>query len=27
MKAQPYLKPAFEEQKEKFKADMKELVR
>lgn len=27
MKAQPYLKPAFEEQKEKFKADMKGLVR
>lgn len=27
MTAQPYLKPAFDEQKEKFKRDMKELVR
>lgn len=26
MEAQPYLKPAFEEQKEKFKKDMKKLV-
>ncbi len=27
MEAQPYLKPAFNEQKEKFKADMKKLVK
>lgn len=27
MNAQPYLKPAFEEQKEKFKKDMDKLVR
>lgn len=27
MKAQPYLKPAFEEQREKFKKDMKKLTR
>lgn len=27
MKAQPYLKPAFEEQKAKFKNDMKKLTR
>ena len=27
MNAQPYLKPAFEEQKGKFKSDMKKLVR
>ena len=27
MKAQPYLKPAFEEQKDKFKNDMKKLTR
>lgn len=26
MEAQPYLKPAFDEQKEKFKKDMKKLV-
>lgn len=26
MEAQPYLKPAFDEQKEKFKQDMKKLV-
>ena len=26
MEAQPYLKPAFNEQKEKFKKDMKKLV-
>ena len=26
MEAQPYLKPAFDEQKEKFKKDMKQLV-
>lgn len=27
MKAQPYLKPAFEEQQRKFESDMKDLVR
>lgn len=27
MKGKPHIRPAFEEQKEKFKADMKELVR
>lgn len=27
MKAQPYLKPAFDEQKEKFKKDMQKLVK
>ncbi len=27
MEAQPYLKPAFEEQREKFKKDMKKLTR
>lgn len=27
MKAKPYLKPAFDEQKEKFKSDMQKLVR
>ena len=27
MKAQPYLKPAFEEQKTKFQNDMKKLTR
>ena len=27
MKAQPYLRPAFDEQKEKFKRDMSKLVR
>lgn len=27
MEAQPYLKPAFDDQKEKFKQDMKKLVR
>ena len=27
MNAQPYLKPAFDEQKGKFKSDMKKLVR
>ena len=26
MEAQPYLKPAFDDQKEKFKRDMKKLV-
>ena len=27
MKGKPHIRPAFEEQKEKFKADLKELVR
>lgn len=27
MKGKPHIRPAFDEQKEKFKADMKELVR
>ena len=27
MEAQPYLKPAFDDQKEKFKKDMKKLVK